>query len=68
MQSVPEGGTVTMAGKFNMTPTKVPMPERDPKERAKCFEEVAMGYTPEQAQEEATVCTVRQSPASADVR
>ena len=49
MQSVPEGGTVTMAGKFNMTPTKVPMPERDPKERAKCFEEVAMGYTPEQA-------------------
>ena len=45
-----------MAGKFNMTPTKVPMPERDPKERAKCFEEVAMGYTPEQAQEEATRC------------
>ena len=56
MQSVSEGGTVTMAGKFNMTPTKVPMPERDPKERAKCFEEVAMGYTPEQAQEEATRC------------
>lgn len=50
MQSVPEGGTVTMAGKFNMTPTKVPMPERDPKERAKCvLKKLAMGYTPEQA-------------------
>lgn len=35
---------------------KVPMPERDPKERARCFEEVAMGYTPEQAQEETTRC------------
>ena len=42
--------------KPNMALEKVPMPERDPKERATCFEEVAMGYTPEQAQEEATRC------------
>ena len=35
---------------------KVPMPERDPKERATCFEEVATGYTPEMAMEEATRC------------
>ena len=35
---------------------KVPMPERDPKERATCFEEVAMGYTPEMAMEEASRC------------
>ncbi|MBQ8824852.1 MAG: NADPH-dependent glutamate synthase [Ruminococcus sp.] len=32
------------------------MPERDPKERATCFEEVAIGYTSEMAQEEATRC------------
>lgn len=35
--------------KPNMALEKVPMPERDPKERATCFEEVAMGYTPEMA-------------------
>ncbi len=45
-----------MAGKFNMTLEKVPMPERDPQERARCFEEVSTGYTPEMAQEEATRC------------
>ena len=45
-----------MAGKFNMAQQKVPMPERDPKERARCFQEVAMGYTPEQAIEEAGRC------------
>ena len=56
MQPVSEGGTVIMAGKFIMAPNKVPMPERDPKERARCFQEVAMGYTPEQAREEATRC------------
>lgn len=42
--------------KANMALTKVPMPERDPKERATCFEEVAIGYTSEMAQEEATRC------------
>ncbi len=40
----------------NLSQTKVPMPERDPKERAKCFEEVALGYTPDQAVEEAQRC------------
>ena len=44
--------------KPNMALEKVPMPERDPKERATCFEEVAMGYTPEMAMEEATRCPV----------
>ena len=39
-----------------MAQQKVPMPERDPKERARCFQEVAMGYTPEQAIEEAGRC------------
>ncbi len=40
----------------NMAMEKVPMPERDPKERAKCFEEVATGYTAAMAQEEAARC------------
>ena len=40
----------------NMAMEKVPMPERDPKERAKCFEEVSMGYTAAMAQEEAARC------------
>lgn len=35
-----------MAGKVNMAQEKVPMPERDPKERARCYEEEAMGYKP----------------------
>ena len=42
--------------KPNMALEKVPMPERDPKERATCFEDVAPGYTPEMAMEEATRC------------
>ena len=33
----------------NMTLTKTPMPEQDPKVRARNFEEVALGYTAEQA-------------------
>ena len=40
----------------NMAMEKVPMPERDPKERAKCFEEVSTGYTVAMAQEEAARC------------
>ena len=42
--------------KANMALEKVSMPERDPKERATCFEEVATGYTPEMAMEEAARC------------
>lgn len=40
----------------NMTLPRTPMPQRDPKERAKTFEEVALGYTPEQAMAEASRC------------
>lgn len=40
----------------NMSLTKCPMPHRDPVERATCFDEVAMGYTPETAVEEAKRC------------
>ena len=35
---------------------KVPMPEQKPEERIKNFREVALGYTPEQAMEEALRC------------
>lgn len=41
---------------FNMTPNKTPMPSQDPDVRNKNFEEVALGYTPEMAQEEAARC------------
>jgi glutamate synthase (NADPH/NADH) small chain len=34
----------------------VPMPEQDPSERVKNFDEVPLGYLPEQAQEEAARC------------
>ena len=37
----------------NMTMTKLPMPEQDPKVRARNFEEVSYGYTEEMAVEEA---------------
>ena len=40
----------------NMSPKKVPIPEQAPEERIKNFKEVALGYTPEQAKEEATRC------------
>ena len=40
----------------NMNPAKVPMPEQKADVRNKNFEEVAMGYTPEMAVEEATRC------------
>ena len=40
----------------NMSLTKVPVPEQDPNVRNKNFKEVCLGYTPEQAVEEATRC------------
>ena len=40
----------------NMNPKKCPMPEQDPNVRNKNFEEVALGYTPEMAIEEAQRC------------
>ncbi len=40
----------------NMRPTKNPMPSQDPNVRNKNFEEVALGYTEEQALDEAARC------------
>ena len=40
----------------NMSMTKLPMPEQDPKVRARNFEEVSYGYTEEMAVEEAQRC------------
>ena len=40
----------------NMSLTKVPVPEQDPNVRNRNFEEVCLGYTKEQAMEEATRC------------
>ena len=40
----------------NMSLKKQPMPEQDPRERARNFHEVALGYSPEMAQEEAQRC------------
>lgn len=42
--------------KPNLVKTKVPMPAQDPQVRIKNFDEVALGYTPEQAVEEARRC------------
>ena len=46
----------------NMTLTKTPMPEQDPQIRARNFKEVALGYTPEQAIEEAGRCLKCKNP------
>ena len=40
----------------NMSLVKVAMPEQEPNVRNKNFKEVALGYTKEQAMEEATRC------------
>ncbi|MBQ1170640.1 MAG: FAD-dependent oxidoreductase, partial [Oscillospiraceae bacterium] len=46
----------------NMTLTKTPMPEQDPQVRARNFKEVALGYTAEQAIEEAGRCLKCKNP------
>lgn len=46
----------------NMTLTKTPMPEQDPQVRARNFQEVALGYTPEMAMEEAKRCLQCKKP------
>ena len=46
----------------NMSLTKVPMPEQDPQVRARNFKEVALGYTAEQAIEEANRCLGCKNP------
>lgn len=45
-----------MAPKFNLDPQKCPMPSQDPHVRNKNFDEVALGYTPEMAVNEAKRC------------
>ena len=46
----------------NMTLTKTPMPEQDPKVRARNFKEVTLGYTAEMAMEEAGRCLGCRNP------
>jgi len=46
----------------NMSLKKVPMPEQDPKVRAHNFKEVTLGYTEEQAVEEANRCLGCKNP------
>ena len=46
----------------NMSLTKVAMPEQDPQVRARNFKEVALGYTAEQAIEEANRCLGCKNP------
>ncbi len=41
---------------------RTPMPEQDPKERARNFNEVALGYTPEMARAEAARCIQCKKP------
>lgn len=40
----------------DMTPTKTPVKEQEPKVRARNFQEVTLGYTPEEAMREAQRC------------
>ncbi len=47
----------------NLSKTKVPMPAQAPEIRAHNFREVALGYTPEQAMEEARRCLSCKAPA-----
>ncbi len=42
---------------------RTPMPEQDPKVRARNFDEVPLGYTPEMAQKEASRCLQCKKPA-----
>ena len=46
----------------NMSLTKVPMPEQDPRVRARNFQEVTLGYTEEMAVEEAGRCLNCKNP------
>lgn len=46
--------------------TRTPMPERDAGQRAKDFDEVPLGYSTEQAQEEAERCLVCKKPKCVD--
>lgn len=52
--------------KPNLAKKKVPMPEQEPGARARNFDEVALGYTPEQAMEEAKRCLRCKEPRCID--
>jgi glutamate synthase (NADPH/NADH) small chain len=43
--------------------TRIPMPEQDPKVRSHNFDEVPLGYSPEQAKQEASRCLGCKNPA-----
>ena len=43
--------------------TRTPMPEQDPGVRGKNFDEVPLGYTPDQARQEAARCLICKKPA-----
>ena len=47
---------------INLSNTKVPMPSQAPEVRARNFREVALGYTPAQAVEEAGRCLSCKNP------
>ncbi len=48
--------------KKKLSPTRTPMPEQDPAERVRNFYEVPLGYTAEQAMEEASRCIQCKKP------
>lgn len=50
-------------GAKRIEPKKRPMPKQEPFERIRNFDEVALGYTPELAQEEASRCLACKKPA-----
>ena len=52
--------------KKTIIPKKTPIPEQDPKERAKNFEEVSLGYTEELALKEAERCLQCKKPKCID--
>jgi len=50
----------------SISPRKVPMPKQQPFERVRNFDEVALGFTPELAREEAARCLACKKPVCVD--
>ena len=55
-----------MPAKKTIDPKKRPMPKQEPFERVRNFDEVALGYTPELAREEASRCLACKKPVCID--
>ena len=55
-----------MPAKKTIDPRKRPMPKQEPFERVRNFDEVALGYTPELAREEASRCLACKKPVCVD--